>query len=434
MQPFCYPIRPFKGQTGATIPVLQAIQTNLGYLPPESFDLIEQAVEASIAALDQRREETGEAVRRLDRWRAEERLAAERLAAARADAGRLDDEHANLESRLNELAREIERLNGELETTEREIVQSRTRLAEGQGQLAAAREQARRLGEDVGRRAARVDRLDKEVRQRRDEHERAREVLHEIEVESTRVDADWQRLRDAAVAELGAAPEALLSEEPADDDNADALTAAIESLRARIDRIGPVNLLALQEVDELTERSGFLHEQRHDLVEALKSLNATVREIDATCTERFVETFQQVNAVFAETFSNLFGGGTARLDLVDEDDPLESGIDITAQPPGKRNQSVQLLSGGEKALTALSLLIALFRIRPSPFCILDEVDAPLDDANVERLADLVAAMTDHTQFVMITHNRRTMQRADLLYGVTMEEPGVSKVVSVRLED
>ena len=119
---------------------------------------------------------------------------------------------------------------------------------------------------------------------------------------------------------------------------------------------------------------------------------------------------------------------------MDEDDPLESGIDITAQPPGKKNQSVQLLSGGEKALTALSLLIALFRIKPSPFCILDEVDAPLDDANVERLADLVQAMTEHTQFVMITHNRRTMARADLLYGVTMEEPGVSKVVSVRIEE
>ncbi len=141
-----------------------------------------------------------------------------------------------------------------------------------------------------------------------------------------------------------------------------------------------------------------------------------------------------VNVVFAETFATLFGGGTSRLDLVDEDDPLESGIDITAQPPGKRNQSVQLLSGGEKALTALALLIALFRIKPSPFCILDEVDAPLDDANVERLADLVQAMTDHTQFVLITHNRRTMQRSDLLYGVTMEEPGVSKIVSVRLED
>jgi chromosome segregation protein len=140
-----------------------------------------------------------------------------------------------------------------------------------------------------------------------------------------------------------------------------------------------------------------------------------------------------VSGVFAETFSRLFGGGTARLDLIDEDDPLESGIDITAQPPGKKLQSVQLLSGGEKALTALSLLLALFRIKPSPFCILDEVDAPLDDANVERLADLVHEMTDHTQFVLVTHNRRTMVRADLLYGVTMEEPGVSKLVSVRME-
>ena len=306
---------------------------------------------------------------------------------------------------------------------------TRTRLAEEQGQLAAAREQARRLGEDVGALAARADSLDREVRQRRAEHEARRETLHEIDMESTRLDAEWNRLRDTAVAELGTVPEKLLDETISEEDDPEALANQIEELRVKLERIGPVNLLALKEVDELGERSTFLDTQRKDLVDALKSLGETIREIDATCTERFVETFQQVNAVFTETFSNLFGGGTARLDLVDEDDPLESGIDITAQPPGKRNQSVQLLSGGEKALTALSLLIALFRIKPSPFCILDEVDA-----NVERLADLVNAMTDNTQFVMITHNRRTMQRSDLLYGVTMEEPGVSKVVSVRLED
>jgi chromosome segregation protein len=207
----------------------------------------------------------------------------------------------------------------------------------------------------------------------------------------------------------------------------------IDNLRRRLESLGPVNLLAMKEVEELEERSTFLGEQRRDLVESLKSLDATIRDIDATCTERFVTTFEQVNAVFTETFTHLFGGGTARLDLVDEDNPLESGIDITAQPPGKKNQSVQLLSGGEKALAALSLLIALFRIKPSPFCILDEVDAPLDDANVDRLNDLVRSMTEHTQFVLITHNRRTMQRADVLYGVTMEEPGVSKLVTVRLE-
>jgi len=276
--------------------------------------------------------------------------------------------------------------------------------------------------------------LEKEVRIRRETHEQEREVLHGIEVEQTRAEGDWERLREHAADELSLAPEKLLESEPDPDNDPESLRTDIDALRAKLERLGPVNLLALKELDELEERSGFLTNQRNDLVEALRALDETIREIDATCTERFVATFEQVNEVFAETFSTLFGGGTARLDLVDEDDPLESGIDITAQPPGKKNQSVQLLSGGEKALTALSLLLALFRIKPSPFCILDEVDAPLDDANVERFADLVEAMTQHTQFVLVTHNRRTMARADLLYGVTMEEPGVSKVVSVRIEE
>jgi chromosome segregation protein len=411
----------------------QRLEAEVAELDARSVEL-EQSVDAAVSELDARREEAGDTLRRLDRWQAEARLAEERLAAATGDADRISHERRSLEHRMAELDAEVERLAGELDTTETEVVQTRTRLAEEQGQLAAAREQARRLGEDVSSRADRVDTLDREVRQRREDHERQREALHAIEMEVTRIDSEWRRLSDTAVTELGSVPERLLDETPEDGDDAEALAEEIDGLRAKIDRIGPVNLLALKEVDELTERSGFLHEQREDLVRALKSLGETIREIDRTCTERFVDTFQQVNIVFAETFATLFGGGTARLDLVDEDDPLESGIDITAQPPGKRNQSVQLLSGGEKALTALALLIALFRIKPSPFCILDEVDAPLDDANVERLADLVEAMTDHTQFVLITHNRRTMQRSDLLYGVTMEEPGVSKIVSVRLED
>jgi chromosome segregation protein len=300
--------------------------------------------------------------------------------------------------------------------------------------LKAARDQERRSADAVTAAAAKVERLDRDVRSFRDQHERTREVLHTIEVELTRADAEWQRLRDAARAELGVAVDSLL-ESPAEEvQDLEQLRASITERRDRLEKIGPVNLLAVRELEELDERSQFLRTQKKDLVDSLRSLEATIREIDATCIERFVDTFEDVNRIFAETFSHLFGGGTARLDLVDEDDPLESGIDITAQPPGKKIQSVQLLSGGEKALTALSLLIALFRIKPSPFCILDEVDAPLDDANVERLADLVQAMTSHTQFVLITHNRRTMTRADVLYGVTMEEPGVSKVVSVRLED
>jgi chromosome segregation protein len=409
------------------------LEDEVAKLEARSVEL-EQAVEDAANRLAGRREETADALRELDRRRSEARLAEERTEAARAEGTRLEEEAGALEHRVNALETEAGRLKDQQASTEEEVVRSRTRLVEEQGLLTAAREHDRRLAENVDAIMARVASLEKEVRVRRETHDRERETLHNIEVEQTRSDADWERVREHAADELGLAIVTLLEAETEPDDEPEALRTDIEALRAKIDRLGPVNLLALKELEELEERSQFLTHQRKDLVEALKSLDETIREIDATCIERFVATFEQVNEVFAETFSTLFGGGTARLDLVDEDDPLESGIDITAQPPGKRNQSVQLLSGGEKALTALSLLISLFRIKPSPFCILDEVDAPLDDANVERFVDLVQAMTDHTQFVLVTHNRRTMARADLLYGVTMEEPGVSKIVSVRVED
>jgi chromosome segregation protein len=409
------------------------LEEEVAKLETRSVEL-EQAVEDSANRLAGRREEAADALRELDRRQAEERLSNERTESARAESSRLEEEAGLLETRVNTLDAEAVRLLEQQTGTEEEVVRSRTRLVEEQGLLAAAREHERRLSEKVDEIINNVAKLEKEVRDRREIHDRVRDVLHGIEVEQTRAEADWDRLREHAADELGLAVEALLEAEPEPDDDPEALRTDIEGLRAKIDRLGPVNLLALKELDELEERSQFLTHQRKDLVEALQSLDETIREIDATCTERFVSTFEQVNQVFAETFSTLFGGGTARLDLVDEDDPLDSGIDISAQPPGKKNQSVQLLSGGEKALTALSLLISLFRIKPSPFCILDEVDAPLDDANVERFSDLVQAMTEHTQFVLVTHNRRTMARADLLYGVTMEEPGVSKVVSVRVED
>jgi chromosome segregation protein len=409
------------------------VEKEVAQLETRSVEL-EQAVEEAATRLAGRREENADAVRELDRKQAEARLVEERVEAARAETMRHDEEAASLEGRVGALDAEGERLLAQQKSTEEEVVRSRTRLAEEQGLYAAAREHERRLAERLEGISEQVAGLEKEVRTRRETHDREREALHAVEVEQTKAEAEWERLREHAAEELGLATDELLAAEPEPDDDPEALRTDIEGLRAKIERLGPVNLLALKELAELEERSQFLTAQRKDLVEALRTLDETIREIDATCTERFVATFEQVNQVFAETFSTLFGGGTARLDLVDEDDPLESGIDITAQPPGKKNQSVQLLSGGEKALTALSLLLALFRIKPSPFCILDEVDAPLDDANVERFSDLVNAMTEHTQFVLVTHNRRTMARADLLYGVTMEEPGVSKVVSVRVED
>jgi len=195
-----------------------------------------------------------------------------------------------------------------------------------------------------------------------------------------------------------------------------------------------VNVLAVAERDELEKRHRFLNAQRRDLERSLAALDDTIGELDQTCTLRFLATLEEANLAFDEVFRDLFGGGEARAELSDPDSPLDSGIEIRVRPPGKHTQSVLLLSGGEKALAAVALLLALFRIRPAPFCLLDEVDASLDDANVERLCRLLRAMSTDTQFVLVTHNRRTMAHADVLYGVTMEEPGVSRVVSVRLEE
>ncbi len=207
---------------------------------------------------------------------------------------------------------------------------------------------------------------------------------------------------------------------------------AITRLKARIAALGAVNMMAIEQFDELEQRHVFLTGQRKDLVDAIASTGEAISRIDKTTRERFAEAFVAVNQNFEEMFTTLFGGGRAGLVLLDQEDVLESGIDIVAQPPGKRLQNVQLLSGGEKALTAMALMFGIFKYRPSPFCLLDEIDAPLDDANIGRFVEMLRSMQDHTQFVLITHHRKTMEIADRLYGVTMEEPGVSKVLRLDL--
>ena len=177
---------------------------------------------------------------------------------------------------------------------------------------------------------------------------------------------------------------------------------------------------------------GDVAKQRQDLVESIAQTNEAIGKIDETTHARFREAFTAINENFQGTFATLFGGGRAGITLLDESDPLESGIDIVAQPPGKRLQSVMLLSGGEKALAAIALMFAMFKYRPSPFCLLDEIDAPLDDANIGRFIEMLRSMMDKTQFIIITHSRKTMEIADRLYGVTMEEPGVSKLISIQL--
>jgi len=202
-------------------------------------------------------------------------------------------------------------------------------------------------------------------------------------------------------------------------------------MRARLDNMGPVNMMALEEYKETAERHGFLETQRQDLLDSIQNTLATIKEIDTVSREKFEEAFHKINENFQLTFRKLFGGGHAFMRLTDEENSAESGIDVVASPPGKKLQNVLLLSGGEKALTALSLLVGIFQYAPSPFCILDEVDAPLDEANIGRFTDLVKEMSVQTQFVLITHSKKTMSIAPVLYGVTMQEPGVSKLVSVR---
>lgn len=206
----------------------------------------------------------------------------------------------------------------------------------------------------------------------------------------------------------------------------------IADLRGKIDRLGPVNMMAIGQFDELEARHTFLTTQRKDLLDAIAQTGEAIKRIDKTTKERFEEAFHSINEKFQVMFSTVFGGGRANLALIDQDNEEESGIDIVAQPPGKRLQNVQLLSGGEKALTAMALMFAIFKYRPSPFCLLDEIDAPLDDANIGRFVEMLKTMQDHTQFILITHNRKTMEIANRLYGVTMEEPGVSKLISIQM--
>jgi chromosome segregation protein len=208
--------------------------------------------------------------------------------------------------------------------------------------------------------------------------------------------------------------------------------ARIKDLDGQTAAFGEINLLAIEEYEERKSRYAFLEGQKKDLEESLESLRQAIQRINRVSRERFAETFDKVNRTFQDLYPKMFRGGEARLLLTDPENLLESGVDIVARPPGKKPQHISLLSGGEKALTAAALIFSIFLVKPSPFCILDEVDAPLDEANIGRFIEMVRAMSAQSQFLVITHNKSTMEGADHLYGITMSEPGMSRVVSVRL--
>jgi chromosome segregation protein len=265
----------------------------------------------------------------------------------------------------------------------------------------------------------------------RQELEDVRGKIHEEEIRVSEVQLKLQHLQDsmrerygtALSPAIGAIPEEFPKEE---------MSRRLVELKSALEGFGEVNLMAIEEYQELKQRYDFLTEQQSDLQQALDTLRKAIIRINRTTTKRFLETFHLVNEKFREVFMRLFKGGQASLILLDEKDPSTTGVDIIAQPPGKKLQNMDLLSGGEKALVATALLFGLFMIKPTPFCLLDEMDAPLDDANINRFIELVKDFSKTSQFIIITHNKKTMETANTLYGITMETPGVSKVVSVRL--
>ena len=267
----------------------------------------------------------------------------------------------------------------------------------------------------------------------RDEYERKKDERMKWEVRKAEIDRDLVNLEEACWQELKKSL-AEVKTDPADVEPPEGdIEAALEEAQEKIQRIGAVNLMAEEEYLAQKERHDFLVQQRTDLRDSIAQTKEAIRQIDEESRSRFLTALADVNRYFQELFVALFKGGAAEVKLLDENDPLESGIEVVAQPPGKKVQNMGLLSGGEKSLTSLAFLFALFRYKPTPFCILDEVDAALDETNLLRFLDLMKAIKSDTQFIIITHNYRTMEVADYIYGTTMEEPNVTKVFSMKLE-
>jgi chromosome segregation protein len=316
-------------------------------------------------------------------------------------------------------------------------------VAEGREAIEAAAVELEGMQEGIDRRleqnaeiSAGLATMEETLRERRRLEADGIARLSDLRLAAQRVEMDLEHLDSAIYQRYEVHPSELAGPEGTEEQEGEDLTgweARAGEVRARMSAIGEVNLASLEEHRELAERHTFLSSQKEDLEKSLEDLAKAIQRINRTTRERFSVAFDNINRMFQEIFPKLFLGGRAYLKLLDEGNLLESGVEIVAQPPGKKLQSLSLLSGGEKALTAISLIFSIFLVKPSPFCLLDEADAPLDDANIDRFNSIVREMSSNYQFLLITHNKRTMELADVLYGITMEKPGISKVVSVKFQ-
>jgi len=393
---------------------------------------------------------------------------AERLNAARSEMRRAESEAEELRSRINRNRLELYDSHGRIDVLNASLEQGAGIASGLEAERASLAEQINAGSEELSTARTRTDELEKLTGELRQATAAAHERRGQIEMERVRIESDSEHLARTCFSELAMSLEDVVTSaelaggetsevrdrtpdvsiDDAEQQSTSDLTSDLRSLtsgdveaararhdelRTKIDEMGPVNMMALEELEESDQRFRFLSDQRRDILDSIKMTEEALTEIKRRSRERFRHAFFHINENFQRMFVELFGGGRGEMMLIDEDDVLESGIDLIAQPPGKRLQNVLLLSGGEKAMAAIAMVLSIFQYRPSPFCILDEVDAPLDEVNVGRFAGKVIEMSGETQFLMITHNKRTMEAARALYGVTMEEPGVSKLVSVKFE-
>ncbi|HXG92618.1 MAG TPA: AAA family ATPase [Blastocatellia bacterium] len=452
----------------------------------ESREAVQSSLTASQATLVEMRASVEALSEQLSSARARRAAQAERLQAARAELRRIESEAEELRSRINRNRVELYESHNRVEQLTASHAEGANAAAAFEAERVALAERVSAAAEELQTTRARGDELEDILSELRQASSAAHDRRGQIEVERARIESEAEHLARTCFSELAMSLEDVVTsielglaaekqasgirdQRPGDTDgeagdeqtiaagnernretvagdeqaltsdlrplttDAEAARARLDELRVKLDEMGPVNMMALEELEEAEERFRFLSEQRRDILDSIKMTEEALSEIKRRSRERFRHAFTHINENFQQMFTELFGGGRGEMVLIDEEDILESGIDLIAQPPGKRLQNVLLLSGGEKAMAAIALVLAIFQYRPSPFCILDEVDAPLDEMNVGRFSNKVIEMSSTTQFLVITHNKRTMEVARALYGVTMEEPGVSKLVSVRFE-
>ncbi|RTZ78774.1 MAG: chromosome segregation protein SMC, partial [Gammaproteobacteria bacterium] len=337
---------------------------------------------------------------------------------------RMQQQLAQSEERCAALQEQLEASGIPLEDQQRELEALLEKRVAVEGELSEARRRLETIDHSLRELDRQRHQAEQQVQQQRERLDQVRLSRQEILVRSRTLEEQLQQ--------SGLSRQELEARLPGEAD-IQAWQERSEQLARRIQRLGAINLAAIDEFREQKERMEYIDAQHADVTQSLETLEEAIRKIDRETRTRFKETFDKVNAGLKEMFPKLFGGGHAYLELVG-DDPLDAGVAIMARPPGKRNSSIHLLSGGEKALSAVAMVFSIFQLNPAPFCMLDEVDAPLDDANVGRFCELVKEMSEKVQFIFITHNKVTMAISNQLLGVTMNEPGVSRLVSVDVEE